>query len=329
MRSRLRRSLRSVRTTVDLVRSRTKRADLAVFHEFMPAPYGGANQFLRALCAEFERRGFTLANNIIPPGTPACLCNSFNFDAQRLRRFARAGCRIVHRVDGPIGVYRGRDQGIDRRISDLNQELASATIFQSEYSRRRHEQLQLPFKTPRVIHNAADPAIFNSLGRTPLAAGRKIRLISTSWSDNVNKGADVYKWLESRLDWSRFEYTFVGRTPVAFDRIRVVPPQPSEAVAGLLRGHDIFITASLHESCSNALIEALSCGLPAVYADSGGNPELVGEAGFGFTDHRQIPSLLDRLVDEYDDRCARIAAPRLGEVAAAYLAALGLPGTAA
>jgi glycosyltransferase involved in cell wall biosynthesis len=324
-----RRSLNAIRTTIDLVRSRWQHADLAVFHEFMPAPYGGAHQFLRALCADIERRGLTIASNHIAGDTRACLCNSFNFDFQRLRRFARRGCRIVHRVDGPVSVYRGRDEGIDRRIWSINHEVAQATVFQSRYSLVRHEQLGLRFTDPRVIHNAADPSIFNSVGRRQFSRGRKVRLISTSWSDNVNKGAPVYKWLESQLDWSRFDYTFVGRSPVTFDRIRVLPPQPSGEVAALLRDHDIFITASLHESCSNALVEALSCGLPAIYANSGGNQELAGEAGFGFVAQEEIPHLLDRLVNEYERCQAALAPPRLADVTGAYLDALGLRGAAA
>src|SRR5215467_11286696 len=83
---------------------RLRRADLAVFHDFAPPPAGGGNQFLRALVGELERRGLRVERNRLSAGTPACLCNSYNFDLARLRRLAR-GARIVHRVDGPIGVY--------------------------------------------------------------------------------------------------------------------------------------------------------------------------------------------------------------------------------
>jgi glycosyltransferase involved in cell wall biosynthesis len=290
----------------------------------MPAPYGGAHQFLTALCREFERRGFVLANNAIPPGTAACLLNSFNFDFDRLKRFARHRCRMVHRVDGPIGVYRGRDEGIDRRIWSMNQELADATIFQSRYSLEEHERLGLMFKAPRVIHNAADPAIFNAAGRVSFSRSRRIRLVATSWSDNPNKGAATYKRLEERLDWSRFDFTFVGRSQITFDRVRVIPPQASQKLAALLRSHDVFVTASLHDPCSNALVEALSCGLPALHANSGGHRELVGDAGFAFNDADEIPALLNRLVEEYELRQQAIAAPRLTDVAAAYLTALGV-----
>ena len=98
-------------------RSRRGRADLALFHEFAPSPSGGGHQFLRALLGELERRGLSVELNRLSAGTPACLFNSFNFDPHRLRRFARSGCRMVHRVDGPIGVYRGFDDGTDRSIA--------------------------------------------------------------------------------------------------------------------------------------------------------------------------------------------------------------------
>ncbi len=315
---------RRIRTEIDAGRARLTHGDIAFFFTFVPPPYGGGNQFLQALWGECARRGYRLENNVISPDTRACLVNAFNFDVDRLRRFARAGCRVVHRVDGPVGIYRGTDDGTDRRIWAMNQEFADATVFQSRYGLERHAALGLDFKAPRIIHNAADPAIFHASGRRPFARDRKIRLISTSWSDNPNKGADVYKWLESRLDWDRFEYTFVGRSPVAFSRIHTVAPLPSRELADVLRDHDIFITASLHESCSNAIVEALSCGLPVVYAASGGSPELVGDGGAGFVDREEIPGLLDRVVERFEHHRSMIAPPRLAAVATQYLAAMGL-----
>jgi glycosyltransferase involved in cell wall biosynthesis len=320
----LQETIRYARTTIDLVRSRRDRADVAFFFEFVPPPYGGGNQFLRALWSEFERRGLRLESNRISPTTRACLCNAFNFDVRRLRRFARDGCRIVHRVDGPVTAYRGVDDGTDRRVADINRELAQATVVQSQYSLERQRSLGFTFTKPRVIHNAADPAIFHDADRAPLSGGRRIRLISTSWSDNPNKGAAVYRRLESLLDWDRYEYTFVGRSQVPFDRIRTLPPQPSREVADLLRGHDIFVFASLHESCSNALVEALSCGLPAVYVDSGGNAELVCGGGVAFQNAEEIPPALERIVSDYSAFRARIDPPRLSTVADRYLEALGV-----
>ena len=110
---------RRLGTEVDVMRSRRGRggADLALFHDFAPPPTGGGHQFLRALVAEFERRGLTVELDTISRGTTVCLVNSFNFEFHRLRRFARDDVRFVHRVDGPIGTYRGFDDGTDERIA--------------------------------------------------------------------------------------------------------------------------------------------------------------------------------------------------------------------
>src|SRR5439155_19208801 len=132
-----------------------------VFNEFRPPPYGGGNQFLLALVGELARRGVDVEVNRLSGATPACLFNSFTFDFARLRRFAREGVRMVHRVDGPIGVYRGFDDGTDRRILGVNHELADATILQSRYSLERHLELGLQLRNPVVVPNTVDPAIFH------------------------------------------------------------------------------------------------------------------------------------------------------------------------
>jgi glycosyltransferase involved in cell wall biosynthesis len=316
--------LKRAKYSLDRFAARRQAADISFFHGFVPPPYGGGNQFLRALWTELERRGWRLENNTISPVTRACVYNSFNFDFDRLRAFRRQRCRMVHRVDGPISVYRGSDDGTDRRIWEINRDIADVTVFQSEYSRGRHAAMGLVFKDATVIHNASDPAIFHRRGRVAFDRSRRIRLIATSWSDNTNKGADILAWLDARLDPARFELTFLGRSAVPFPRARVLPPVPSAQVAELLRAHDIFITASLHESCSNALIEALSCGLPALYVDSGSNGEIVKDGGIPFNAREELPERLDRMVAEYEMRQARVAAPILSDVADRYLAAMGL-----
>jgi len=231
---------------------------------------------------------------------------------------------MIHRVDGPLTVYRGLDDGSDSQIQQINEEFAGVTIFQSQYSLQKYRELGLHFKAPSVIRNAVDPQIFHPQGHIAFDRRRKIRLISTSWSDNPNKGAVTYKWLEEHLNWERFEYTFVGRSPIRFKHIRMIPPVVTGQIAALLRQHDIYITASRHESCSNSLIEALSCGLPVMYIESGSNPEIVGEAGLGFSSQEEIPELLKRLVDDYEEYQVKISVPTLFEVANRYLAIMGL-----
>ena len=311
-----------VRTEVDWLRSRHGRADLAVFHEFVAPPYGGGNQFLLALVGELERRGLTGEVNRISGTTPVCLFNSFNFDFARLRRFTRTGARMVHRVDGPVAAYRGFDDGTDALVARINDDLAAATIVQSRYSLEKHRQLGLRLREPVVIRNSVDPAIFfPPTEREPLT-GRRPRLVATSWSDNPRKGADALAWLDRHLDWNRYEMTFVGRAPAAFGRIRMLGPVGSEQVADLLRSHDVYVASSLDDPCSNAVLEALACGLPVVYRRSGGHPELVGEAGLPFDEPVELPTVLAQLAAELEERRAAIRVPVLAEVCDRYLEVL-------
>jgi glycosyltransferase involved in cell wall biosynthesis len=313
--------LRQAATEADFVRSRRGRSDIAIFHEFHAPPYGGGNQFLLALRRELRNRGLEVELNRLSGRTPACLYNSFNFDFRRLRRFAHDGARMVHRVDGPIGVYRGFDDGTDRRIVEINA-LADTTILQSRYSLEKHRELGLELRNPVVIHNSVDPAIFHPpVAREPLD-GRRLRVITTSWSDNPRKGSDVLTWLDENLDFDSYELTFAGRTQQRFRRINVVGPLGSEPLADLLRAQDVFLAPSRNDPCSNALLEGLASGLPAAFRRSGGHPELVSDAGIGFDAAEELPGVLARLRDELEERRAAIRVAPLAEVADRYLEAL-------
>jgi glycosyltransferase involved in cell wall biosynthesis len=298
--------------------------DVAFGHRFRLPPYGGSNQFLLALRRELERRGYRVAQERVGRRTRACLLNAHAFDAGAIRRGLHPGCRVVHRIDGPLLLYRGFDDGSDERIRELNRELAHATVAQSSFSLRAYAELGFELVAPSVIPNAVDPELFHPpRSRRPLA-GRRVRLICTSWSDNPNKRAAVFGRLAERLDPKRFECTFAGRAPVPLPAVRVLPPLDSRRLGELLREQDVFVAPSLHDPASNAVLEALASGLPVLYARSGGHPELVGEAGLGFDDPEELPGLLERLMGEYDERRARISIPTLAQTTDRYLETMGL-----
>ncbi len=316
--------VRSASDLFAIVAGKITLADLSIFHEFEPPPAGGGHQFLRAFVRQAAARGLRIENNMISRTTRACLFNSFNFREKRLLRTKRDSVLYVHRVDGPVDVYRGRDDGVDRRIHAISQKMADKTIFQSRYSLEKHLELGMQFRKPIVIMNAADPQIFHSRGKATFSRNRKIRLIAASWSDNINKGAPTYQWLDEHLDWERFEFTFVGRTQAGFKNICVISPVDSMRMAELFREHDIYITASRNDPCSNSLIEALACGLPAIYLQSGGHPEIVNQAGAGFEAAEQIPELLDKVVKGYESLQARISTFSIESACEKYLEALEL-----
>lgn len=304
------------------MRLRRRDPELVIPYRFRPPPYGGSNQFLTALRGELRRRGLRVSDGAFGARTRACLLHSYLVDVGELRAAMPDGCRVVHRVDGPIELYRGRDDGADRKIVEINAALAEATIFQSQWSLEAHRQLGLELREPVVIPNAVDPAIFfPAPEREP---GQRVRVIATSWSDNRRKGAGPFAALARLADRRRYEFTFIGRSQEPLDGVRQLGPVASKKLAEELRAHDVYVAPSVNEACSNALLEALACGLPALYRRSGSHAELVGEAGLGFDDETEAATQLDRLAADLEGRRAAIRAPKLGDVADRYLETLRL-----
>jgi glycosyltransferase involved in cell wall biosynthesis len=305
--------------------ARKQSLTFALWNEFKPPPYGGGNQFMIALEGALQRKGMQVIRNS-GAGADAHVVQSIWFDRDRLRREREPGSVVIHRIDGPIQLYRGNDTRSDALCYEINRELADVTVMQSGWSMGKTYDLGYrPFR-PVLIWNGSDPLIFNREGRVPFERSRKVRLISTSWSDNPRKGRATYEWMDQHLDWSCYEYTFVGRVSGEFQHIGTHAPVDSPTLASLLKQHDIYVTASQNDPCSNALVEALSCGLPAVYLDDGGHPELVGFGGVGFHAPEEIPGVLERLVASYEAFQRSIWVDGIDELAQKYIDCVRLSG---
>jgi len=300
---------------------------ISIFHKFQKPPYGGGNQFLMALTKELKRREVDIGSNTIGKNTRAVLFNSFEFDQKKLERLHnKFHPRMIQRLAGPIGVYRGTDIEIDRKIWEWNGKFADSTIFISEWSYNKYLEIGLKYKDPHVILNAADPEIFHKNGRISGPDGsRKVKLIATAWSDHPKKGGPLLSWLDEHLDHSRYELTFVGRTKASFRGAKLIEPVPSEELAQILRQNDIYIAPSLDDPCSNALVEALTCGLPVVFRLSGGHPELVQGGGEGFNDESDILQAIDKVAKNYTTYQSKISNPSIAQIAEKYLEVL-IPG---
>jgi len=288
-----------------------------ILYNFKEGPWGGGNQFLKALRKYFTNKGCYAKS---PIEADVILFNSHHELMPILKLKMKYPEKIfVQRVDGPIFYTRGNDMETDNIIFDFNQLIADGTIFQSKWSRNKSYERgmkQNNFET--VIMNAPEPEIFYPQKNKKLEKGAKIKLIATSWAPNIRKGFDIYKFLDDNLDFNRYEMTFVGRSPVKFERIKYVPPQPSERLAEILRAHDIFVIASRNDPCSNALIEALHCGLPAVARNDGGHPEIIGKAGITFNGEDDVLDAINIVSENLNSYKEAISLPEMNAVGKAY-----------
>ena len=70
---------------------------------------------------------------------------------------------------------------------------------------------------------------------------------------------------------------------------------PVDNVLSLLWASDVFALPSLYEPSSNAILEAMSCGLPIVCTESVGNANIVREQNCGYICDRDPESILEGL----------------------------------
>ena len=206
----------------------------------------------------------------------------------------RPDVRVVHRVDGAATDYGGNPES-DRVQARVNL-LADATVFQSHYSRySTREKFRLIIHDGGVIYNPVNVSQFTPAGtRRDLPSGRPL-VASASWSLNRGKGT----WQIQQLAKSHPEVVFVlcGRFDLTDPPENIVQlGHLSRAqIAEALRSCDVFLNLSENDPCPNVVLEALASGLPVLYRDSGGVPELVGDCGLAVTLESFKPCL-DRLL---------------------------------
>jgi len=295
----------------------TKQLTIHILFHISDEATGGGNQFLKSLKKSFQS---TLTYQHDIKKADVILFNSHQHAGEVARvKLSYPNKVFVHRIDGPMRLYNNSSDRRDDIVYLGNKYLADATVFQSVWSQRQNHCLGLPQNLPEtVISNAPEPSIFNRQGRAEFSTERKIRLIAASWSRNPNKGFSTYQWLDEHLDFEKFEMVFVGNSPIEFKNIRHIPALSSEELAKQLKKSDIFIFASSIEACSNSLLEALHCGLPAVAASGSSNPELVAQGGEIFTQPEEMPQLLEKIVQNHSTYQSNIDNPSIEKIGKKY-----------
>lgn len=265
---------------------------------------GGANSFLRSLRACLKKKGFTFTSNH-KNGFDIALLNALtnNLSLDDVKRISEYGKPIFHRKVG----YRVSGSASLREVKGgmvLGDKLQMAfspfvhySIFQSQYSRDAF--LAQGFVGDHsIIPNGVDNAIFNQFENTlPFGLGKSkprnywnknipFRLAIMTWSKDPKKGFSEYQLFDEKVKQKKnVEIWFIGRKPdnVRFQNIRTFTPRSHQLLAHLLKQCHGFIQMAEHETCSNATLEAINCGLPVIYLASGSSEEIAGKYGVRYT----------------------------------------------
>ena len=314
------------------VRATGRPMAICVLFDTIDSPTGGGNQFLKALIAELTRIGHRVTTRP-STDTEIVLLNGFNYASDRHLRFrqvaqirqtgrmsilgeilplrcfeslSRRGPTLVHRVDGVPKLTRGRRTGADDVQPAVNR-LADHTIFQTDFCRTSfRDQGGVMPASWCVVNNGVDPTIFFPPPRKPKLDGA-LRLVAASWSANRLKG---FSTLAELSQLSGVHVVFAGNwcPDVPPENVELAGVLDSDELANLMRSSHAMVHAAWNEPCSNAIVEAMACGLPVIYRDSGGNAELA--SSYGVPLKEDLGGSVSRLIKDHDALAGNVLVER-------------------
>lgn len=271
-----------------------------ILYRFHKGPWGGGNQFLKALKNQMIMKGCYEKN----PKLAQCILFNAHHNYENVINLKLKYQKkiFIHRIDGPEILSRSYAFKLDRLIYELNYLLADGTVFQSKWS-KENNFLNGWRKTPyiTVINNAPDKKIFYPLNNKTQKdrKNENCALIAISWAITKNKNFELYRYLDENLNFNEYSMKFVGNTPIIFKNIEQIKPVSSLKLANLIRESDIYISGGLNECCSNSLLEALNCGLPSVVINSGSNKEILNNGGELFNTFEECLEKIKLVRDNY------------------------------
>lgn len=257
---------------------------------------GGRHTFLRCFLTYLEEQKISVTD-YVEGDHDILFVNSWVVPYETIRRVKakKTNIRVVHRIDGAARDY-GRFDDADARQARVNM-LADLTIFQSQYGKyATTRKFKIISQDGPIIYNPVDIHSFRPDGQHIELPGR-LRVCYVTFSNNPLKGApSLYTVARSNLD---IDFILIGRYnhPPPLSNVHLLGVLDRETLPKALRACDVFVTFSENEACPNTVLEALASGLPVLYKDSGGTPELVGECGLPVEveDFRQqLEAVLDR-----------------------------------
>lgn len=156
-----------------------------------------------------------------------------------------------------------------------------------------------------VLPNAADNMLFfpqrSERRRKELGINDDDFVIAFSGAFIHRKGADRLGEAINRINDSHIKSIFIGK-PLKGDTaapnckgIVFQGQLPHNLIPEYLNCADVFVLPTLKEGCSNAIIEALSCGLPVISSDRGFNYDILNSHNSLLIDPNNINDIISAI----------------------------------
>lgn len=165
-----------------------------------------------------------------------------------------------------------------------------------------------------VFPNGVDETRFHPMDkqacRKELGFPEDTFIVAYTGTFSSNKGVD--RLSEALRSCEDVYSIFMGQGPLAptCDRILFKGRVANDHVAKYLNAADVFVLPTRGEGCCNAIVEALSCGLPVISSDLPFNDDILNESNSLRIDVEDVAQLRERIQYLYHHPQAREALAR-------------------
>lgn len=213
---------------------------------------------------------------------------------KRIKRLLKKNpnAKIIHRLDDRYRML-CKAYGYDDTVQKINK-LADATVFQTEYCKSLYTKgvktifgFEKPYKikSGHLLMNGVDTEVFNPEGDRFELKG-KIKIFHVATTGMTRKGlGTVLEFANILKDNPDIHFYLIGKQeqdPIfgndieKFENVsKIEQINDRYLLAKYYRSGDILLYPTINDCSSNVILEAMSCGMPVVAANSGGSPELI------------------------------------------------------
>jgi len=285
-----------------------------VNRKVVEGPWGGGNNFVRALCKGLSDQGHVVTHKLdsdidcffLVDPRPDGDCPGLSHLMQDRQKFGHV--KIIQRINECDA--RKNTEHMDPLLLHCS-DFINRTIFVSSWMENYFMQKGWKCSDVISIHNGVDKTVFRP-GTRP--SGRLKSVVAHHWSNNLLKGFDAYEFLDYMAGKDQIEFTYIGRHRDTFKNTRCIDPCAGHELGRRLMGHDVYISGSRFDPGPNHVLEAIASGLPTyVHANGGGAVEFAGHdhtfsnlseledliLGNSFTNNEYQPMSWDQSIQMY------------------------------